>query len=124
MPWGGIELEDDDDADDDGNDGESDGGPVGTDDGGDSGGSDGPGDDGPSEDEGDSGDDGDPVDEPPGSPYAGGWDIGTCQDQISPTGTGVGQVVPDFLLYDQFGDQVRLYDFCHEAVYIVAGAFW
>lgn len=75
-------------------------------------------------DTGSSGGEEPPPDEPPGSPYAGGWDIGDCQDDIVATGTAIGEVVPDFTLYDQFGDQVRLYDFCHKAVYIVAGAFW
>lgn len=77
-------------------------------------------------DHGDSsgGDESPPGDGPPDSPYTGGWDIGACQDEIVPTGTDVGQVVPDFMLFDQFGDQVRLYDFCHKAVFIPAGAFW
>lgn len=120
-PWGGI------DQDGDGGETSPTAGDAGSDGNGDAGG-DASG-DGP-EDGGSSGDDGEPGDgssgepEPPGSPYSGGWDIGDCQDQIVPTGVGVGQVVPDFTLVDQFGDPVRLYDFCHEAVYIVAGAFW
>lgn len=119
-PWGGADGGDDagppSDTDpmasDDGN------GDAGDDDAGDDSppGDDGPGDEGGTDSTGE--------EEPPGSPYAGGWDIGTCQDDIVPTGTEVGQVVPDFLLYDQFGDQVRLHDFCHKAVYIIAGAFW
>lgn len=93
---------------------------------------DGPPDPGPSDDGGAAddappdptdGDDGVP-DEPPTSPYIGGWDVGGCQDAINASGTGVGQVVPDFVLTDQHGDQVRLYDFCHKAVFLVAGAFW
>ena len=101
--------------------------PPADDDGGDDGPPDpGPGDDGagnePPPDPTD-GDDGVP-DEPPTSPYIGGWDVGNCQDSINATGTGVGDVVPDFVLTDQHGDQVRLYDFCHKAVFLVAGAFW
>lgn len=68
----------------------------------------------------DTGDDGGPA----GSPYAGGWDVGDCQDQIVATGTSVGGIVPDFQLTDQFGDTVRLYDFCHKAVFLTAGSFW
>lgn len=60
----------------------------------------------------------------PESPYQGGWDIGDCQDDIVASGTQIGQVVPDFQLTDQFGDTVRLYDFCHKAVFITDGAFW
>jgi hypothetical protein len=58
------------------------------------------------------------------SPYQGGWDIGDCQDEVVATGTQIGQVVPDFQLTDQFGDTVRLHDFCHKAVFITDGAFW
>ncbi len=137
MPWGGIELdgaddegeeEDTENADDDGDpsaDGDGDSGGDDGADGADAG--DGPsdgGDDGEPPPPDDSGGEPPPPDEPPPSPYTGGWDIGTCQGDISPTGTGVGQVVPDFLLIDQYGDAVRLHDFCHKAVYIVAGAFW
>lgn len=131
-PWGGIDIDDDsgeeagdtgpgpdDDSGDDGAGGET--GDPG--DGGDDGGADDAG--GSNSDDGGADDGGPPPeDEPPASPYVGGWDIGTCQDDIVPTGTGVGQVAPDFLLFDQFGDQVRLHDFCHKAVYIIAGAFW
>ncbi len=94
-----------------GDDGTPDPGPMGDD---------GPADDGPA----DGGSDDGIPEQPPTSPYLGGWDIGDCQDSIVATGTGVGQVVPDFVLGDQNGDQVRLYDFCHKAVFLVAGAFW
>ena len=94
-------------------------------------GDDGPPDSGPMGDDGsaddghaDGGSDGGVPQDPPTSPYIGGWDIGNCQDSIVATGTGVGQVVPDFVLTDQNGDQVRLYDFCHKAVFLTAGAFW
>jgi len=132
MPWGGVQLDGDDDHGHGGDDGggsdtsdalDDDGSPLPGDDGAsdDGGGDDGLPDDGLPDDGGS--DDGEP-EEPAGSPYVGEWDIGNCQDQVTPSGTGVGQVVPDFLLTDQFGDQVRLYDFCHKAVYLVEGAFW
>jgi hypothetical protein len=54
------------------------------------------------------------------SPYAGGWDIGACQDDI----VAGGDIAPDFTLADQNGDMVRLYDFCHKAVLLIEGAFW
>jgi hypothetical protein len=57
---------------------------------------------------------------PPQSPYVGGWDIGTCQDDI----VAGGDVVADFQLLDSHGDTVRLYDFCHKAVFLTDGAFW
>lgn len=58
------------------------------------------------------------------SPYTGGWDIGDCQNDITATGTSVGDVLADFTLLDQNGDMVRLYDFCHKAVWLIEGAFW
>ena len=102
---------DDDGADDHGADDSAD------DQGLDEGGSEGGTDDGIPEDDGGE-------DIPPESPYTGGWDIGTCQSDITPSGTGVGQVVPDFSLTDQFGDSVRLHDFCHKAVLLTEGSFW
>jgi hypothetical protein len=51
------------------------------------------------------------------SPYQGGWDIGACQDQMQ-------SEVADFYLTDSYGDQVRLYDFCHKAIMLTAGSFW
>ena len=63
------------------------------------------------------------------SPYMGGWDIGCCQDEIvpngwSPGGVYAGTIMPDWTLNDQFGEAVRLYDFCHEAVYFEYVALW
>lgn len=71
-------------------------------------------------DEPPSADDGGPME----SPYVGGWDIGDCQDSTQSTGTAVGDVLPDFTLMDHNGDMVRLYDFCHKAVWLIEGAFW
>ena len=63
------------------------------------------------------------------SPYQGGWDIGCCQDEVVPTpwnpgGIGQGSVLPDWTFTDQFGDSVRVWDFCHDAVYFEYVAFW
>ncbi len=57
-------------------------------------------------------------------PYAGGWKIGACRDDIEATGTGEGDVSNDFELMDQFGEMVRLHDFCDNVVYVVFAAFW
>ena len=62
--------------------------------------------------------DGEP--EEPESPYEGGWSVGACADDIVPGG----DVIDDITLLDQYGDQVRLYDFCHVAVLFVGGALW
>jgi hypothetical protein len=57
-------------------------------------------------------------------PYKGGWPIDACRDDISATGDDVGDIAGSFSLTDQFGDQVKLHDFCNKAVLLVAGAFW
>jgi len=105
MGDGGDDLPDPDDGNDDDLPGPSDDGP----------GDDGTG-DGPAADDGDDG--------PMESPYIGGWDVGNCQNDIVSTGSGVGDIIPDFSLLDQNGDMVRLYDFCHKAVWLIEGAFW
>jgi hypothetical protein len=86
--------------------------------------------------DGDGGDgDGDPADtgEPEcdgTSPYMGGWDIGCCQDEVepqngwSPGGVHVGTIMPDWTFTDQFGEAVRLYDFCHDAIWFEYVALW
>ncbi|TPV97064.1 MAG: hypothetical protein B7733_01570 [Myxococcales bacterium FL481] len=65
--------------------------------------------------------------------YAGGWEVGPCQDAIVSTvdlaGSDLplsrpGDVLLDFRLVDQFGERVRLYDFCHVPVYLEWAALW
>lgn len=63
------------------------------------------------------------------SPYMGGWDIGCCQDEVgstswAPGGVGQGTVLPDWTFTDQYGDAVRVRDFCHEAIYFEYSAMW
>jgi hypothetical protein len=63
------------------------------------------------------------------SPYMGGWDIGCCQDEIvpngwAPGGVHVGTIMPDWTLTDQFGEAVRLWDFCHDAIWFEYVALW
>lgn len=74
---------------------------------------------------------GDPAVCDPPSPYMGGWDIGCCQQDVapqngwSPGGVHVGTIMPDWTFQtDQFGEPVRLYDFCHEAIYFEYVALW
>lgn len=57
-------------------------------------------------------------------PYQGGWPIGACRDDVTSTGDAEGQISATFELSDQFGEMVKLHDFCDKAVLIVAGAFW
>ncbi len=57
-------------------------------------------------------------------PYAGGWDIGACRDDLVSTGNAVGDIVEDFELLDQNGETVRLHDFCDRAILIDSGAMW
>ena len=65
----------------------------------------------------------DPTD-PKDQPYTGGWPIGSCRDEIVPTGDSVGGVATDFSLDDQYSDAVRLYAFCDRAVLLVSTAGW
>lgn len=71
-----------------------------------------------------------PVCDPP-SPYMGGWDIGCCQQEVapqngwSPGGVQAGTIMPDWTFdVDQFGEPVRLYDFCHDAIWFEYVALW
>ena len=57
-------------------------------------------------------------------PYAGGWAIDACRDDIVSTGNEEGEIAEDFSLPDQHGEQVRLHDFCDRTVYLVSAAFW
>jgi hypothetical protein len=59
-------------------------------------------------------------DAPPDSPYMGDWDIGDCQNDI----VAAADVLADISLSDQFGESVRLYDFCHKAILLTDGSFW
>jgi hypothetical protein len=57
-------------------------------------------------------------------PYLGGWPIGACRNDVVSTGNEVGDIAEDFELMDQYGEMVRLYDFCDRAVLLVGAAFW
>ena len=57
-------------------------------------------------------------------PYRGGWEIGACRWDVRATGNGIGQVTENFALYDQYGELVKLHDFCDRAIILVASATW
>ena len=59
-------------------------------------------------------------------PYKAGWPIDACRYDLpdAGTGTGVGDVAANFALTDQFGETVRLHDFCGQAILIESSAYW
>ena len=57
-------------------------------------------------------------------PYAGGWPIDACRDDVNATGNGMGQTADDFALMDQNGEAVSLHDFCGKSVLLVSSAMW
>jgi len=57
-------------------------------------------------------------------PYAGGWPIAACRDEVQSTGHAVGEVADDFMLLDQNGETIRLHSFCDRVVLLVGAAFW
>jgi peroxiredoxin len=57
-------------------------------------------------------------------PYEGGWPIDACRWDVEGTGVEVGGIAPDFELEDQYGETVRLHDFCGKAILLTFGASW
>lgn len=57
-------------------------------------------------------------------PYRGGWAMGACRNDIEGTGNYEGQTVRQWQRTDQFGDTVRMHDFCDRAVLLVGAADW
>lgn len=57
-------------------------------------------------------------------PYQAGWKMGACRNDVEPEGNEQGQVAEDFALLDQFGETVRLHDFCDKVVLQIFAAFW
>ena len=64
-------------------------------------------------------DPGDPQDHP----YEGGWPIDACRHDLAPTGMSVGDVINDVKLVDQYGEEIRLHDFCDHVVLIEHAGF-
>ena len=56
-------------------------------------------------------------------PYTGGWPIDACRNDLEPTGMAVGDVINDVTLLDQYGDEIRLHDFCDHTVLIEHAGF-
>ena len=56
--------------------------------------------------------------------YIGGYNVNPCTTNVQPSGYGIGQVAGDFQLVDQYGETLRLSDFCGNTVVLVAAAFW
>lgn len=65
----------------------------------------------------------DPVDEED-HPYLGEYPIARCDPGATTTGHRIGQIAEDFALTDQFGETVKLSDFCGKVVLLEASAFW
>jgi hypothetical protein len=57
-------------------------------------------------------------------PYAGGYQIDACRWDYEGTGTSVGDIAYNFELVDQYGETVRLHDFCNQVVLLISGATW
>jgi peroxiredoxin len=57
-------------------------------------------------------------------PYQGGWPIASCRSDISGNGHSVGDIAQQFTLEDQFGDILKLHDFCDKVVLLVSSATW
>jgi hypothetical protein len=64
--------------------------------------------------------------QPPVEPekYLGGWIKADCADEITGTGNKAGQIAHDFSQMDQYGETLRLYDFCDRHVLLVGSAWW
>ena len=52
------------------------------------------------------------------------WPTDECADQLVGTGTGVGDIAPNFTMMSQHGTEVSLHDYCDRAVLLVGSAFW
>lgn len=65
----------------------------------------------------------DPLD-PDDHPFLGEYTVARCDETPSPTGNAVGEIAGDFELMDQYGEMVRLSDFCDNVVILEASAFW
>ncbi len=56
--------------------------------------------------------------------YSGGYNVNPCSPEVESEGYAVGQVAGDFELIDQYGENLRLSDFCGNTVLLVTSAFW
>ena len=56
-------------------------------------------------------------------PYQAGWKIDACRNDIQASGTAVGDVAENYAWGDQFGETVKLHDFCGQVVLVVGAGF-
>ena len=56
-------------------------------------------------------------------PYTGGWPIDSCRNDLVATGMSEGDVINDVKLLDQYGEEIRLHDFCNHTVLIEHAGF-
>jgi len=62
--------------------------------------------------------------DPEDHPYEGGWPIDSCRNDITPTGSfTVGEIVQNYTFTDQFGEEIRLHDFCNHVVLLEHAGF-
>ena len=57
-------------------------------------------------------------------PYKGGWGKDACRHDYDGTGYDVGDIAMPFELVDQFGDTLKLADFCGRQVLLMSHSFW
>jgi hypothetical protein len=56
-------------------------------------------------------------------PYAGGWPIDACRNDLVGSGVEEGDVINNLTVIDQFGEQIKLHDFCNHVVLIAHAGF-
>ena len=65
----------------------------------------------------------DPTD-PNDHPYYGGWPIDSCRFDINPTGAWAeGEIVDNKTVMDQYGEDIKIHDFCNHVVLIEHAGF-
>jgi peroxiredoxin len=69
-------------------------------------------------------DTGTPVDTETDEITSGDWGQDPCFDEVASDGHLVGQNTTNFELTDQYGDTVRLHDYCERTVLLVSSAVW
>ncbi len=60
---------------------------------------------------------------PDDKPYALGWQIDDCRNDLEGTGTEPGNVADNYTWGDQLGETVKLHDFCNQVVMVVGAGF-
>ena len=60
---------------------------------------------------------------PSDHPYEGGWPIDACRNDLTATGMAEGDVIEDVKLLDQYGEEIRIHDFCDHVLLIEHAGF-